>query len=90
MLLKYLSFRGPSVNLESIRNNLTTEILKEWKRSFYTTVPVSYKENILNVVVPKIGVDFEEEKDVYQVKVFLFLYASTYPIHACNSSYFVF
>lgn len=64
--------------MESIRNNLDTEILKQWKRSFYTTLPVSYKENILKEVVPNIGVDFEEEKDEYQVKVFLFAYTSTY------------
>ncbi|KAH0994539.1 hypothetical protein GBA52_018403 [Prunus armeniaca] len=65
---KVLFQRSPSVNMESIRNNLDTEILKQWKRSFYTNLPVSYKENILKEVVPNIGVDFEEEKDVYQVK----------------------
>ncbi|CAB4316044.1 unnamed protein product [Prunus armeniaca] len=66
---KVLFQRSPSVNMESIRNNLDTEILKQWKRSFYTNLPVSYKENILKEVVPNIGVDFEEEKDVYQVKL---------------------
>ncbi|KAI5326767.1 Hypothetical predicted protein [Prunus dulcis] len=66
---KVLFQRSPSVNMESIRNNLDTEILKQWKRSFYTNLPVSYKENILKEVVPNIGVDFEEEKDGYRVKL---------------------
>ncbi|PQQ21191.1 uncharacterized protein Pyn_24127 [Prunus yedoensis var. nudiflora] len=66
---KVLFQRSPSVNMESIRNNLDTEVLKQWKRLFYTNLPVSYKENILKEVVPNIGVDFEEEKDVYHVKL---------------------
>lgn len=48
-------------------------MLKKWKRRFYTNVPVSYTEKIVNKVVPNIGVDFESEKDIYQVKVFLLL-----------------
>ena len=63
--------------MESIRKNLCTEISKQWWRSFYTNTPVSYKEKIVNEVVPKIGVDFEEEEDIYELQVFL-LDTSTY------------
>lgn len=37
-------------------------------------------ENVLGEVVQKIEVDFEEEKDLYHVKVFLLLYTSAYYI----------
>ncbi|XP_050381173.1 uncharacterized protein LOC126798293 isoform X3 [Argentina anserina] len=67
---KVLFHRTPSVNLESLKENLTTEKLKNWKgRPFYTNVPVSYTEKIVNEVVPNIGVTFESEKDIYQVQV---------------------
>ncbi|KAM5561804.1 hypothetical protein ABKV19_022412 [Rosa sericea] len=66
---KVLFHRSPSVNQESLRENLTTNMLKNWKRSFYTNVPVSYTEKIVNEVVPNIGVDFAWEKDMYQVKL---------------------
>ncbi|XP_062003148.1 uncharacterized protein LOC133720716 isoform X2 [Rosa rugosa] len=66
---KVLFHRSPSVNQESLRENLTTNMLKNWKRSFYTNVPVSYTEKIVNEVVPNIGVDFESEKDMYLVKL---------------------
>ncbi|XP_050116122.1 uncharacterized protein LOC126593975 isoform X2 [Malus sylvestris] len=66
---KVLFRRSPLVNMEDIRTNLCTEILKQWRRSLYTNIPVSYKERIVNEVVPKIGVDFEGEKDTYQVKL---------------------
>jgi hypothetical protein len=54
--------------------------LSQLKRSFYTNVPNSYMENVLGEVVQKIEVDFEEEKDLYHVKVFLLLYTSAYYI----------
>lgn len=38
-------------------------------------------ENVLGEVTQKIEVDFEEEKDLYHVKVFLLLYTSAYYIH---------
>ncbi|XP_018498795.2 uncharacterized protein LOC103930352 isoform X2 [Pyrus x bretschneideri] len=66
---KVLFRRSPSIDMESIRKNLCPEILKQLRKSFYTNIPVSYKENIVNEVVPKIGVDFEEEKDTFQVKL---------------------
>ncbi|XP_008388768.3 uncharacterized protein [Malus domestica] len=67
---KVLFLRSRLVNMEAIRTNLCTEILKQWRRLLYTNIPVSYKERIVNEVVPKIGVDFEGEKDSYQVKLF--------------------
>ncbi|TQD81128.1 hypothetical protein C1H46_033306 [Malus baccata] len=67
---KVLFVRSRLVNMEAIRTNLCTEILKQWRRLLYTNIPVSYKERIVNEVVPKIGVDFEGEKDSYQVKLF--------------------
>ncbi|KAM2570508.1 hypothetical protein TB2_010469 [Malus domestica] len=66
---KVLFRRSPSVNMESITKNLSTETLKQLRKSFHTNIPVSYKEKIVKEVVPKVGVDFEEEKDVYQVKL---------------------
>ncbi|XP_048424357.1 uncharacterized protein LOC125470036 isoform X1 [Pyrus x bretschneideri] len=66
---KVLFRRSALVNMESMRTNLCTEILKQWRRSLYTNIPVSYKERIVNEVVPKIGADFEGEKNTYQVKL---------------------
>lgn len=58
------------MNLENIRGDQVSEAtLKQLKRLFHTNVPNTYMENIMNVVVPKIGVDFEEEKDIYHLKV---------------------
>ena len=45
--------------------------LSQLKRLFYTNVPNSYMENVLGEVAQKIEVDFEEEKDLYHVQVFL-------------------
>lgn len=55
--------------MESVRKGVTTEILKQLKRSFYTDVPASYAENIVKEVVLKIRLDFKEEKEMYNVKV---------------------
>lgn len=35
------------------------------KWSFYSNVPATYMEDIINEVMPKIGVYFEEYKDIY-------------------------
>ncbi|RVW31370.1 hypothetical protein CK203_117509 [Vitis vinifera] len=60
----------PSVGTESVRKNLVTEVkLRQLKRQFYTNVPSSYVKNIIDGVVPKIGVNFEEEKELYQIKL---------------------
>lgn len=40
-------------------------------------MPSSYVKNIIDGVVPKIGVNFEEEKELYQIKVVLFLNLSS-------------
>lgn len=54
------------------RNDLPTETtLRQLKRSFYTNVSDTGMENIREKVIPLIGVEFEEEKDIYHVKVFV-------------------
>ncbi|XP_050221413.1 uncharacterized protein LOC130014505 [Mercurialis annua] len=60
----------PSVRLESLQENQANEtLLRQLKRSFYTNIPSSYMKNIVDEVVQKIGIDFEEEKDIYHVKL---------------------
>ncbi|KAK9919320.1 hypothetical protein M0R45_027924 [Rubus argutus] len=66
---KVLFHRSPSVDVESVRKGVTTEILKQLKRSFYTDVPASYAENIVKEVVLKIRLDFKVEKETYNVKL---------------------
>ncbi|KAJ0102878.1 hypothetical protein Patl1_03744 [Pistacia atlantica] len=62
-------FRGNySVNIEKVRKDPVAETtLKQLRRQFYTNVPMSYMENIISEVVPKVGVDFEADKDVYYI-----------------------
>ncbi|KAI3926009.1 hypothetical protein MKW98_028145 [Papaver atlanticum] len=43
--------------------------LSRMKRSFNTHIPKSFPESVLNVVVPEIGVELEEEKEYYYVRV---------------------
>ncbi|MBA0618746.1 hypothetical protein Godav_028044 [Gossypium davidsonii] len=64
-------FQGsPSMNLGSVSKSCVTEtILSKLRRTFYTSLPASYTGNIMAEVVSKIGVDFAEVKDVFQVKV---------------------
>ncbi|GLT59707.1 hypothetical protein SLA2020_325120 [Shorea laevis] len=66
-----IHFRGsPLVSLESVRGNQVTETtLRNLKRSFCTDVHASYMEKIMHEVVPKIGLDFEQKKDIYHVKL---------------------
>ena len=60
------------MNLESVRKDCVTETaLRNLKRSFYSSLPASYVGNVMAEVVPKIGVDFAELKDIYHVKVYL-------------------
>ena len=40
---------------------------------FDTGVPATYMEKIVHKVVPKIGVDFVQDKDIYHVQVVLLL-----------------
>ncbi|XP_031284040.1 uncharacterized protein LOC116142774 isoform X2 [Pistacia vera] len=66
-----IRFRGSySVNIEKVKKYPVTETtLEPLMRRFYTNVPTSYKDNIISGVVPKIGFDFETDKDVYEIKV---------------------
>ncbi|KAJ6858327.1 hypothetical protein NC652_040793 [Populus alba x Populus x berolinensis] len=66
-----IAFSGRhSMGLESVNKMQVEEaILRQLKRSWYIDIPSSYMENIIDGVVPAIGIDFEEEKDVYTVKV---------------------
>ncbi|EOY10749.1 Uncharacterized protein TCM_026052 isoform 1 [Theobroma cacao] len=67
---KILFHGSPSMNLESVRKDCVTETtLRNLKRSFYTSLPTSYVGNIMAEVVPEIGVDFAEVKDIYHVKL---------------------
>ncbi|THG10217.1 hypothetical protein TEA_003619 [Camellia sinensis var. sinensis] len=62
-------FHGPSVSLETVKGTSVTETtLRLLNRSFYTNVPPTYMKYTTNEVVPKIGLNFEEEKELYQVK----------------------
>lgn len=54
------------------KNQVDETILRQLKRTIHTNIPSPYMENITNEVVPKVGVDFEEEKEIYHVKVFFF------------------
>ncbi|KAG6737483.1 hypothetical protein POTOM_059007 [Populus tomentosa] len=67
-----------SMGLESVNKMQVEEaILRQLKRSWYIDIPSSYMENIIDGVVPAIGIDFEEEKDVYTVKVSLLLHTDS-------------
>ncbi|XP_008794943.1 uncharacterized protein LOC103710822 [Phoenix dactylifera] len=66
-------FHGdPSDCLNSIRNAATAKLdaRNQLHKSFYTNVLNEYMEEIQRLVVPKIGFDFESEKEHYHVKVF--------------------
>ncbi|KAJ6858320.1 hypothetical protein NC652_040787 [Populus alba x Populus x berolinensis] len=66
-----IHFHGShSMGLESVNKIQVEEvILRQLRRSLHTDIPSSYMENIIDGVVPAIGVDFLEEKDVYTVKL---------------------
>ncbi|KAJ6697302.1 hypothetical protein OIU85_003651 [Salix viminalis] len=67
---KFLFHGNPSMRLQSVNKIQVEEaILRQLYRSLYNNIPSSYMENIVDGVVPAIGVDFEEEKDVYTVKL---------------------
>jgi hypothetical protein len=67
------------MGLESVDKIKVEEaILRQLDKSFYTNIPSSYMENIIDGVVPAIGVDFEEEKEVYTVKVSLLLQSDSW------------
>ncbi|KAJ6349407.1 hypothetical protein OIU77_006902 [Salix suchowensis] len=67
---KFIFHRSTSMSLQRVNKIQVEEaILRQLIRSMYTNIPSSYIENIIDGVVPAIGVDFEDEKDVYTVKV---------------------
>ncbi|XP_034911685.1 uncharacterized protein [Populus alba] len=67
---KFLFHGSHSMGLESVNKIQVEEaILRQLRRSLHTDIPSSYMENIIDGVVPAIGVDFEEEKEVYTVKL---------------------
>ncbi|KAI3862367.1 hypothetical protein MKX03_014385 [Papaver bracteatum] len=64
-------FHGiPSFNMGTLLERSEYESsLSRIMRSFNTNVPKSFTEAVLNVVVPGIGVELEEEKEYYYVRV---------------------
>ncbi|CAN1233650.1 hypothetical protein LINPERPRIM_LOCUS3972 [Linum perenne] len=66
---KILFREGPSQNLGALGNDQLANALMNSKRSFYTNLPSSYVDSIMDQVVPSIGLDFEEQKDLYHVKL---------------------
>ncbi|KAF5948188.1 hypothetical protein HYC85_014145 [Camellia sinensis] len=65
---KILFHGSPSVSLETVKGTSVTETtLRLLNRSFYTNVPPTYMKYTTNEVVPKIGLNFEEEKELYQI-----------------------
>uniref|UniRef100_A0A0A0LJR2 DUF7903 domain-containing protein n=1 Tax=Cucumis sativus TaxID=3659 RepID=A0A0A0LJR2_CUCSA len=52
------------------KTELPTETtLRQLKRSFYTNVSNAYMDYVTEKVIPLIGVEFKEEKDIYEVKL---------------------
>ncbi|KAI9187117.1 hypothetical protein LWI28_024608 [Acer negundo] len=63
--------QDPSVRSERVlrKDHVDETTLRRMKRTFYTNTPYSYMENITSGVVPKIGVDLVEGKNIYHIKV---------------------
>jgi len=60
IIIQIVWCRSYSMRLESVDKIQVEEaILRQLKRSLYTDIPSSYMENIIDGVVPAIGVDFE-------------------------------
>ncbi|KAF6140178.1 hypothetical protein GIB67_028984, partial [Kingdonia uniflora] len=73
------ALKSPSAAINTIIKTSGVEVaLAQVNRLFHTTMPTSYVEYILSEVVPKIGVDFNEEKKFYYVKVFLSIASSDF------------
>lgn len=67
---KVLFRRSTSLSLDSLKERPVSEAsLRELRRTFFTNVPISYMEDIKSGAAPKIGFDFEEEKEQYHVKL---------------------
>ncbi|KAK4760331.1 hypothetical protein SAY87_005224 [Trapa incisa] len=61
--------RKSSIPEDPERTLLSESLLRQFRRTFYTNIPSSYMENVMNNVASKIGVDFEQSKDLYNVKL---------------------
>ncbi|PKI65884.1 hypothetical protein CRG98_013704 [Punica granatum] len=62
--------RRPSICEEDLnKDSINEATLKQLNRIFYANIPASYMKSIVDEVVPKIGVKFEDLKDVYHVKL---------------------
>ncbi|KAL6011818.1 hypothetical protein ACLOJK_002284 [Asimina triloba] len=59
-----------SIDLNTIWKKLIAETTSrnQVKKLFYTNVPSVYMETVQSLVVPKVGLDFESEKENYHVK----------------------
>ncbi|KAL5768016.1 hypothetical protein ACOSP7_014596 [Xanthoceras sorbifolium] len=67
---KILFSGSPSCGLESVvKDQVAETTLRQLRKSFYTNIPSSYMENIVSGVVPKIGFDLIDEKEVFHVKM---------------------
>ncbi|KAI9077923.1 hypothetical protein K1719_040052 [Acacia pycnantha] len=67
---KVLFHGRPFAAQEAMQKGFAAGIrLGHFKRSFYTNIPTLYLEKITNEESPKIGFNFEEEKDVFHVKL---------------------
>ncbi|KAF8039250.1 hypothetical protein BT93_B1713 [Corymbia citriodora subsp. variegata] len=63
-------FRGsPYFPVETCGDMVTETSLRQLKRSFYTNIPASFAENVTLRIIPEIGLNFEDEKDIYHVKL---------------------
>ncbi|KAL5708544.1 hypothetical protein ACHQM5_019330 [Ranunculus cassubicifolius] len=43
--------------------------LSQFHRSFFTSVPISFRETTVSEAIQKVGLDFDKEKDYYSVQV---------------------
>ncbi|XP_054817021.1 uncharacterized protein LOC129316635 [Prosopis cineraria] len=67
---KVLFHGRPFAAQEAMQKGFAAGIkLGHLKRSFYTNIPTLYMEKLTSEDSPKIGFDFEEEKDVFHVKL---------------------
>ncbi|CAM8963107.1 unnamed protein product [Rhodiola kirilowii] len=67
---KILFHGEPSFKPHTVKKSAVSEnALRLLRRTFYTTVPSSYVENIITHVVPEIGFDTKVEKESYRIKL---------------------
>ncbi|TXG66235.1 hypothetical protein EZV62_007510 [Acer yangbiense] len=58
----------PNASVRSlIKTRVAETTLRQMKTTFYVNTPPSYMENIISGVAPKIGFDFEEDKDIFYI-----------------------